>query len=230
MGCKQKHVFKRSKEQIKGEIGITIYNYKFTGSFLQDMLLFIGTPKDKMKDMFNIGFADAMSVLAMDNLYRSVADMAQHDPKDFGEAVKDKLKFFSLFCDLIWTVLCDKAKKLEGHLENIASRQHIVCSVYWSVTNAIEDGVSEHFLFQDSGDILEEAYGLLRCLAGGATGNDSVMAVLQCTERISGVMVVQGAHARNPHMCKGPRYLVSSVDHMNPKTFLSDNKGGVDLH
>eukprot|EP00957_Ditylum_brightwellii_P139168 10607348-Ditylum_brightwellii.AAC.1 len=73
MGCEQKHVFKRRKEQIKGEIGIAIYDYKFTGCFLQDMLLPIGTPKDELKEMFNIGFADAMNAPAMVKLYRSVA-------------------------------------------------------------------------------------------------------------------------------------------------------------
>eukprot|EP00957_Ditylum_brightwellii_P085010 6463744-Ditylum_brightwellii.AAC.1 len=96
-------------------------------------------------------------------------------------------------------VLCDKTLSLGAQLENIASLAHIafVCyrqngtkflpsqnytnlqryfqSIYWPMANAIEDGISEYFLYQDSGDWLEEAYGLLRCLCGGASGNGSGM-------------------------------------------------------
>eukprot|EP00957_Ditylum_brightwellii_P160877 12248961-Ditylum_brightwellii.AAC.1 len=114
------------------------------------------------------------------------------------EAVKDELNLLSLSCDIIWNVLCDKTKKLGEHLENIAALQHIVFVCYRQ--NRTKFLPSQNYLtynitfgvYIDSGDRLEEAYGLLRCLAGGATGNGSGMDVLQCTERISGVMAVQG--------------------------------------
>eukprot|EP00957_Ditylum_brightwellii_P113707 8669768-Ditylum_brightwellii.AAC.1 len=140
--------------------------------------------------------------------------MAELDPSKFGErqtaveAVWDELRLMGKFCGLIWMVLCDKTPSIGAQLENIASLAHIVfvCHrqngtkflpsqnyanlqrffwiVYWSMANAIEDGISKYFLYQDSGDQLEEAYGLLRCLCGGASGNGSGMDVLQCTEQL----------------------------------------------
>ena len=259
MGCEQKHVFKRTKERIKGEVGITMLNFKFTGSFLQDLLISTKTLRDdEIKTIFNVGFADAMNVPAMVKLYRAIADMAELHPSAFGErqssieAVREELRLLGKFCDTIWTVLCDKTPSLGAQLENISFLAHFafVCyrrngtkflpsqnyanlqryfrSIYWSIANAIEDGIPEYFLFQDSGDRLEEAYGLLRCLNGGASGNGSGMDVLQCTERIAGVMAVQGVLARNPHLRKASRHLRASDDHQNPRSFLSDGNGGQD--
>eukprot|EP00957_Ditylum_brightwellii_P018471 1389473-Ditylum_brightwellii.AAC.1 len=41
-------------------------------------------------------------------------------------------------------------------------------------------------------------------------------------------MTVQGVLSRNPHLKKGSRHLVASEDHQNPRSFLSDGKGGQD--
>jgi len=260
-GCEQKHGWKRTKERIKGEVGFMMLDFKFTGSFLQDLLLHVTTKtfrEEDVKTMFNVGYADAMNVPAMVKLYRAIADIAELEPTEFGqrqaavEAVRDELRLLGKFCGAVWTMLCDKTPSLGAQLANVSFLAHIVfvCyrrngtkflpsqnynnlqryfrSVFWSMANAIEDGIPTYFLFQDSGDRLEEAYGLLRCLCGGASGTGSGMDVLQATERISGVMAVQGVYARNPELQKGSRHLKASEDHQNPSSFLSDDNGGQD--
>mmetsp|Transcript_6667 Transcript_6667/g.14579 ORF Transcript_6667/g.14579 Transcript_6667/m.14579 type:complete len:1179 (+) Transcript_6667:780-4316(+) len=259
MGCECKHVFKRQKERIKGEVGFMMFKFCFTGDFLRELLLSTGHwSKDDVKEMFNHGFADASNVPAMVKLYRALADMAKLDPKVFGSrkesvlSVRADLKLLGLICELNWTILCDKKPSLGEHLKNISTLMHITfaCyrrngtkfipsqnyanlqryfrSVYWSIANAIEDGIPTYLLFFDSGDRLEEAYGLLRCLNGGASGNGSGMSVLSCCDRISGVMAVQGVLARHPELREASRHLKASVDHQNPRSFLSDENGGTD--
>eukprot|EP00957_Ditylum_brightwellii_P037403 2830538-Ditylum_brightwellii.AAC.1 len=66
MGLEQKHVMKKTKECIKGEIGFTMLSFKFTGSFLQDLLMSTGTlQEEEIKRIFNVRYTNAMNVPAI---------------------------------------------------------------------------------------------------------------------------------------------------------------------
>lgn len=203
--------------------------------------------------MFAKGYADAMNVPAMIDLYKAVADMADKEPSAFGKlqmqvkTLRKEMQLLGVYCGLIHSLLCDKVS-LGQHLETISAIMHInlVCyrrngtkmipgqnfanqqryhrSIYWSVANAIKDGINEYFIFLDSGDCLEELFGLQRTLSGGASGTGDGMDCLQCLEHTSGVMQCMGVLSRNPHLSKSSKHLKTTKDHQNPHSYVSTGK------
>jgi hypothetical protein len=251
MGCEQKHAFKRTRERLKSETkGCTFFEYPWKGTTLQSFLLASGEKKPDVQRMFAKGYADAMNVPAMIDLYKAIADMADKEPSEFGNlqmqvrTLWKELQLLGAYCGLIHSLLCDKVS-LGQHLETISAIMHInlVCyrrngtnmipgqnfanqqryhrSIYWSVANAIEDGIDEYFIFLDSGDCLEEFFGLQRTLSGGASGTGDGMDCLQCSERTSGVMQCMGVLSRKPHLGKSSKHLKTTKDHQNPRSYLS---------
>ena len=204
--------------------------------------------------MFAKGYADTMNVPAMIDLYKAIADMVDKEPSEFGNlqmqvrTLWKELQLLGAYCRLIHSILCDKVS-LGQHLETISAIMHInlVCyrrngtnmipgqnfanqqryhrSIYWLVANAIEDGIYEYFTFLDSGNHLEEFFGLQRMLSRGASGTGDSMDCLQCSERTSGVMQYMGVLSRKPHLRKSSKHLKTTKDHQNPRSYLSTRRG-----
>eukprot|EP00957_Ditylum_brightwellii_P062488 4742383-Ditylum_brightwellii.AAC.1 len=85
MDCEQKYIFKQLKERIKSEAGFTMVNFKFTGSLLKQLMHESSvSSKEEIARMFNTGYDNAMDVLAMLLLFRSLADMSELQPYKFG--------------------------------------------------------------------------------------------------------------------------------------------------
>jgi len=250
LGCDMKHVFKRTRERMKSQNGIQLFNHRWTAEVLRSLLIASGESKESVAEMFVMGFADAMNVPAMVRLFKSIARMSIMDSNEFGKlgpqvhSFRKEFKLLGIYCDLIHKLLVEKLS-LCAHVENISTLIHInlVCyrrngthmiasqnfsnhqrlyrSILWSIANAKEDNIDEYFLFQDANDRLEELYGLLRTTSGGAKGNGSGMDVLQCCERMCGTMQVAGVFARNPELAKASRHLKTTDDHQNPRSYLS---------
>lgn len=250
LGCDMKHVFKRTREQIKSPTGMQLYNHKWTPELLCNLLRAVGYSEVEVKAMFAKGYADAMNVPAMVKLFKSIAAMPKEDASSFGKlegqvrSLKKELELLGTYFDLIYRILVEKLP-LETYVEIISTLAHInlVCfcrngtkmlaaqnfsnqqrlyrSICWSIANAKEDNIDEYYPFQDSGDCLEELYGLCRTCCGGAKGNGTGMDVLQCCERMSGTMQVAGVYARNPELAKASRHLKTTEDHQNPRSYLS---------
>ena len=53
IGCEQKHVFKRTRERIKSEIGFTMLDYEWTGSVIEKLLIDCGSCKQSVQKNVN---------------------------------------------------------------------------------------------------------------------------------------------------------------------------------
>ena len=85
-----------------------------------------------------------------------------------------------------------------------------------------------YFPFLDSGDRLEEGFGLVRTLSGGASGTGDGMDALQCVERLGGVNQCNTVYARNPDLQMSSRHLQATKDNMNPRSYLLTEDGKQD--
>jgi len=201
--------------------------------------------------MFVTGFADAQRVAPMIMFFRTVAKIRVMLPEAFGEMsiafanVNKDIRLFSRFALLLSTLLADKRPSLVEHMYNVAELSHLVFaifrrhrtnflpsqnyrnqqalyrSLYWSVATAKVENISEYFIYQDSGDALENIYNITRSMFPG-TGMDQV----QFDERIGAAMQVDAVFERRPHLAKTVRHLATtdvrgSDDHNNPRSFLS---------
>jgi len=255
MGCEEKHVFKRTRERLKSDVGITFLTFNWNKNNLRQFLHASGSNDSDLHTMFNTGYADAMNVPAMILLFKAIAAMKDKGPNDFGKYAQQtriiwkELVFLSMYCELILTVLCRKVTLVEYmeatstimHInlviyrslatrflpsQNFSNMQRLSRSKFWSLANAQKDNVQEYYPFLDSGDRLEESFGCLRTLAGGASGTGDGMDCLQCCERISGVNQCEAVFARRPELRRMARHLKTSNDHMNPSSYISTgNKG-----
>ena len=254
IGCEQKHVFKRTRERIKSNTGFTMLNYKWEGWLIEELLIDCGYCKQSVQRMFAKGYADAMNVPEMVKLYEAISDLSKKDFNEFQKrsafvpTIEKELKFMGKYCNLINEVLIEK-KSLGNHLVDISCLMHInfVCyrkngtkflpgqnftnqqryhrSIFWSVATAMTEGVPYYFLFLDSGDRLEELFGLLRTLSGGASGTGDGMDALQAAERINCVQEIAKIFALYPHLQKASKHLKTTHDHQNPRSYLHNDKG-----
>jgi hypothetical protein len=147
--------------------------------------------------MFATGFADAQRVAPMVLFFRTVARMRTMRPDDFGErkevfaAAHKEIRIFAEIAHRFATILADKQPSLTAQLTNVATLAHLVFvlyrrnatkfvasqtylnqqrffrSIFWSVASALEAGVKEYFMYQDSGDALENIYCILRTMHAG---------------------------------------------------------------
>ena len=75
------------------------------------------------------------------------------------------------------------------------NQQRMFRSIYWSVAFAVKTGVREYYIFQDSGDALENIFNILRGMFSG-TGFD----ILQFSERLACSQQVDAVFARRPEL------------------------------
>ena len=249
IGCELKHTFKRLRERMKNDMGIKFLNTSFNRDLITKLLEASGVSKNERKRMLAQGYADAMNVPAMVDLFKAIADMESMQPEDFGKLyssvrnIYGELQLFIKYCKMIHTVLVGKVC-LSEYMEILSTLMHInlVCyrlngtafipaqnyqnqmrlyrSQYWSMAIAKKFGYKYYFPFLDSGDRLEEGFGLVRTLSGGASGTGDGMDALQCVERMAGVNQCNAVYAREPNLRKPSRHLTASRDHMNPSSYL----------
>ncbi|KAJ1444335.1 hypothetical protein M885DRAFT_581045, partial [Pelagophyceae sp. CCMP2097] len=258
-GCEQKHVMKRFRERAKSPTGVTFCNRTITGGMLRRLLAAVGFATRDLDDMFATGFIDAMNVAATVAFLRAVASLRGKAIDDFGNCATlaagcyDDLQLMALFCGLCATLIADKRPSLSEQLANISTMMHISFtahrrnkskyianqtylnqqrmfrSIFWSVAFAIKEGYDEYFIFQDSGDALENIFNITRGLFPG-----SAFDLLQFGERLACSQQVDAVYARRPELRRKVRHLDASTaagpdDHTNPTVFLSTEDGGEDL-
>ena len=186
--------------------------------------------------MFATGFADAQRVAPMVLFFRTVARMRTMRPDDFGErkevfaAAHKEIRIFAEIAYLFATILADKQPSLTAQLTNVATLAHLVFvlyrrnatkfvasqtylnqqrffrSIFWSVASALEAGVKEYFMYQDSGDALENVYCILRTMHAG-----TALDQMQHDERMASSMQVDAVYGRRPELeQKAPRLTPAS--------------------
>ena len=175
--------------------------------------------------MFATGFADAQRVAPMVLFFRSVAGMRDMRPDDFGDKKKlfaasnKEIRIFAEIAHLFATILADKQPSLTEQLTNIATLAHLVFvlyrrnatkfvasqtylnqqrffrSIFWSVASAQEAGVKEYFMYEDSGDALENIYCIIRTMHAGMALDQ-----MQHDERMASSMQVDAVYERRPEL------------------------------
>lgn len=231
-GCEQKHVMKRFRERAKSPTGVTFCNRTITGGMLRRLLAAVGFATRDLDDMFATGFIDAMNVAATVAFLRAVASLRGKAIDDFGNCATlaagcyDDLQLMALFCGLCATLIADKRPSLSEQLANISTMMHISFtahrrnkskyianqtylnqqrmfrSIFWSVAFAIKEGYDEYFIFQDSGDALENIFNITRGLFPG-----SAFDLLQFGERLACSQQVDAVYARRPELRRKVRHL-----------------------
>lgn len=257
IGCELKHTFKRLRERLKSDTGVKFRTVQFNRELVTTLLKASGVESCKITKMMAEGYADAMNVPAMVDLFASIAEMERMEPKDFGSlqgminGIHSELKLFIEYCSMIHTVLVGKVS-LTRYMTILSTLMHInlVCfrenrtkfipaqnyqnqmrlyrSQYWSMALAQTYKYKHYFPFLDSGDRLEEGFGLVRTLSGGASGTGDGMDALQCVERLGGVNQCNTVYARNPDLQMPSRHLQATKDHMNPRSYLLTADGKQD--
>ena len=183
--------------------------------------------------MFATGFADAQRVAPMVLFFRTVARMRTMRPDDFGEKKElfanahKEIRIFAEIAHLFVTIVADKQPSLSAQLTNVATLAHLVFvlyrrnatkfvasqtylnqqrffrSIFWSVASALEAGVKEYFMYQDSGDALENVYCILRTMHAG-----TALDQMQHDERMASSMQVDAVYERRPELEQKARQLV----------------------
>ena len=257
IGCELKHTFKRLRERLKSDTGVKFRTVAFNRDLITKLLKASGVDDTKITQMMAEGYADAMNVPSMVDLFKAIADMESMETKDFGSlegmvnGIHSELKLFIEYCSMIRTVLVGKVPLTE-YMQILSTLMHInlVCyrvngtkfipaqnyqnqmrlyrSQYWSMALAKTYGYKYYFPFLDSGDRLEEGFGLVRTLSGGASGTGDGMDALQCVERLGGVNQCNTVYARNPTLQMPSRHLQATKDHMNPRSYLLSADGKKD--
>ena len=157
----------------------------------------LGITETDIHKMFATGFADAQRVAPMIMFFRTVAKMGEMSPDDFGEMsvafsnTHRDIRLYSRFSHLLCTLLADKRHSLAEQLANVSELSHIVLTIYsrhrttfipaqnyrnqqsmyrsifWSVATAKVEHIAEYFIYQDSGDALENVYNICRSFFPG---------------------------------------------------------------
>jgi hypothetical protein len=187
-----------------------------------------------------------------------ISEMSAGDFDDDGRMVfmacRRDLLLLGRFCGVYAEVVADKRPTLSQNMINTSTLQHLSFVLYrkqgtkwlanqtyrnqqamlrslqWSVATALKEKYPFYFLYQDSGDDLENVFNILRMICGPGVNLDALTA----EQKLAIVAQVLGIMEKHPHLKKLSRHREASVeegplDHTNPRTYLSTPDGGRDL-
>ncbi|KZW01373.1 hypothetical protein EXIGLDRAFT_603114, partial [Exidia glandulosa HHB12029] len=225
-----KHVFKRLRNTLLRENGITIDGCRVTPQLLRRHLLDSGVPLERVNYLLNP--EDKQDVVLMYTLLRALWQLpdAPTDAMPTYAKVRASLKTYGRLCYYIVTPYVQLDLSLGEQLEHLSAALHLALSLFTCqdardtfipsgllldiahmVKNAfvcvaktkVSDPAGKFWLILLGTDRLETAFGILRTIVG----NDANADLLQLATRMSNVTECANTLAEHPEWDRQPRRL-----------------------
>jgi hypothetical protein len=225
-----KHVFKRFRNLLLRQRGVTIMGFQITPAIIRSHLQSAGASSEHLHALFKP--RDSQDVKLAFDLLKDIWSLpslssSTHARPGFVAAREALRTLGKLFYHVVFPYLCTDLS-LSEQLEHLSAAAHLALVLYTQarkdflptllyvdtmimIKNAffcvakakVDDPHGRFWLSLLGTDRLEELFGILRTMVG----NDANLDILQLTCRLTGTTEVANILAKYPHWDRGPRRL-----------------------